>query len=269
MTHEPLFSTQPSVGGPSIDLLSGCVMRARFLLRAFKTRYRDQRTEIRAALDALQSGAQAVDVGAYKGSYLHWLRKAVGPQGRVFAFEPQPKLARYLEMMCAAMKWKNVRIYDRAVSDVVGRATLNVPGYDVSPGASLEQAVAGGTPCRAYECIVDTLDRHLQDAGRIDFLKVDAEGHELQVFRGAAGVLSRFMPVILFECETRHLSKHSMQDVFSHLQNLGYQGEFFSPLGLRPLREFDPAVHQKSDSERFWDALDYCNNFLFKPRRPG
>jgi len=58
-----------------------------------------------------------------------------------------------------------------------------------------------------------------------------------------------------------------MQDVFSYLQNLGYDGEFFSPLGLRPLKEFDPAVHQKNDLERFWDSSDYCNNFMFKPRR--
>ena len=242
-------------------------MNARFLFRAFKARFRDEREEIRAVLNSLQSGDRAVDVGAYKGSDLYWLRRAVGPKGKVFAFEPQPKLARYLEIICAASKWGNVQVYDLAVSDKVGTATLNVPSGDVSPGASLEQAVASSTPCRGYECAVDTLDRCLKDAGRIDFLKVDAEGHELQVLRGAVDILSRFTPVILFECEARHLSNHSMQDVFSYLQNLGYDGEFFSRLGLRPLKEFDPAVHQKNDLERFWDSSDYCNNFMFKPRR--
>jgi FkbM family methyltransferase len=244
-------------------------MNARFLFRAFKARFRDQRAEIQAVLSSLQSGDRAVDVGAYKGSYLYWLRKAVGQQGKVFAFEPQPELKRYLEIICAASKWGNVQVYDLAVSDMVGRATLNVPSGGVSPGASLEQAVASSAPGRGYECAVDTLDRCLKNAGPINFLKVDAEGHELQVFRGAADILSRFTPVILFECEARHLSNHTMRDVFSYLQNLGYDGEFFSPLGLRPLKEFDPVVHQRSDSERFWDAPDYCNNFLFKSRRPA
>ena len=242
-------------------------MKLRFLLRAFKARYRDQCGEIRAVLDSLRPGDQAVDIGAYKGAYLYWLRRAVGPQGEVFAFELQPRLVQYLESICAAMKWDNVQVCDCAVSDATGMRTLNVPGDGVSPGASLGQVVADDTPCHSYECAVDTLDRHLQDAGRIAFLKVDAEGHELQIFRGAAGILSRCAPVILFECEVRHLSTHSMDDVFSHLQHLGYEGEFFSPRGLRPLNEFDPTVHQKHRSERFWDAPDYCNNFLFRPRR--
>ena len=50
---------------------------------------------------ALSEGDRAVDVGANKGSYTFWMRRAVGAGGRVHAFEPQPELAAYLRATCA------------------------------------------------------------------------------------------------------------------------------------------------------------------------
>ncbi|HSS43840.1 MAG TPA: FkbM family methyltransferase [Thermoanaerobaculia bacterium] len=239
-------------------------MKARFLYRAFKARYRDQRLEILAATASLQAADTAVDVGAHKGAYLFWLRRAVGVAGKVFAYEPQPTLARYLQSVCSLMEWGNVFVRDCAISDSAGIKTLHVPGSRDSPGASLERAVLDTTACHSYECHTDTIDHQLREAGRIAFLKVDVEGHELRVFRGATETLSRHRPVILFECEARHLSSHSMQDVFGFLEGFGYQGSFFSPRGLLPLDDFDPEVHQRRDGERFWDAPGYCNNFLFQ-----
>jgi FkbM family methyltransferase len=241
-------------------------MKPRFLYRAFRARYRDQRSEIEAALRAVRAGDTAVDVGANKGAYLYWLRRGVGTSGKVVAFEPQPALALYLRSIAAAMRWENVRVEACALSDSTGARTLYVPGQGVSQGASLEPTVAATGPSRSYECEADTLDRRLRDAGPVSFLKVDVEGHELEVFRGAAGTLSTHSPAVLFECESRHLRRHGMPDVFAFLHGLGYEGAFFSPRGLSPLREFDPKLHQKQDATQFWKAPGYCNNFLFTRR---
>ena len=113
-------------------------MKARFLYRAWKARFRGERGEIRALLERLAPGDAAVDVGANKGAYLYWMRRAVGPGGSVIAFEPQPGLARYLEDVRARMAWQNVSIRDCALSDSSGRRVLHVPGWENSPGASLE-----------------------------------------------------------------------------------------------------------------------------------
>ncbi len=242
-------------------------MKLRYLHRAYKARYRDQKAEVLASLAALKPGDTAVDVGGNKGAYTYWLRKAVGDTGRVFVFEPQPALARYLESVVAAMKWANVTVGDCALSDSVGTATLHVPGEKDSPGASLEPVAAEGGVSNLHQCRVDTLDRQLQNAGRVALLKVDVEGHELNVFRGGVQTIERHRPVIIFECEARHLSRNTMQDVFGFLKGLGYSGEFFSTDGLKPLSEFNPAVHQKQTGPRFWDAPDYCNNFLFRPAK--
>ncbi len=241
-------------------------MKPRFLYRAYKARYRNDRSEIATVLALLRPGHVAVDVGAHKGAYVYWLRHAVGPTGGVFAFEPQPALARYLQSVCATMGWQNVFVRQCALSDSAGLRTLYVPGHTPSPSASFEPPTAANPPGHSYECPTDTLDHQLAQQERVRLLKVDVEGHELQVFRGAAGLLHRCSPVLLFECEARHLKGHSMQDVFRFLEGFGYEGSFFSPKGLLPVRQFDPPVHQPRGSERFWDAAGYCNNFLFQRR---
>jgi FkbM family methyltransferase len=242
-------------------------VKARFLYRALKARYRDQGAEIRALLDRLSPGDIAVDVGANKGAYLYWMRQGVGPSGRVFAFEPQPGLARYLEAVRARMGWDNVVVRECAISESAGERVLHVPGWENSPGASLEQVVAAVPGARERLVSADTLDHQLEGAGRIALVKVDVEGHELAVFRGAARTLAESRPVLLFECEARHLTGRTPRDIFTYLEGLGYRGEFFSPGGLRPIAEFDPAAHQRRAPGRFWEAAGYCNNFLFRAGR--
>ena len=232
-------------------------MKLRFLHRAWKARLRDQRQEIALAFALIRPGDTVVDAGANKGSYTYWLRKAVGPGGKALAFEPQPKLAQYLEEARARFNWANVTVREVALSDTGGTGRLHVPGGGVSPGASLE-AVGGDT----FECRVATLDDEL--AGRpVTFLKIDVEGHELALFRGAEQTLRACQPALLFECEARHLTKHTMQEVFDFLTNRGYDGYLLRRRDLLPIAEFRPETHQKMNGPQFWDAQDYYNNFLF------
>lgn len=240
-------------------------MRARFLYRAYKARFRDQSAEIAAMRALVRPGETVADIGANKGAYLYWLRHAVGATGKVFTFEPQPKLANYLRTACTKLSWANVQVNEVALSDTTGTAKLHVPGDGESPEASLENSIENVSG-HTYECQIDTLDNQLKAAGRVSFLKIDVEGHELTMFRGARNILTQHAPALLFECEARHLRHHTMQDVFNFLSGLGYTGEFFSTTGLRPLSEFDPKQHQKQDGPRFWDQPGYCNNFLFQKK---
>ena len=98
---------------------------------------------------------------------------------------------------------------------------------------------------------------------RITFIKCDCEGHEMAVFKGAESLLRRDHPVLLFECEQRHLPKSSPAAIFNYLQGLGYRGWFFGASGLTPVEQFRPETHQPLRPGRFWDAKDYYNNFAF------
>ena len=243
----------------------------RYLHRAWKARRRNERAEIAALQRLVRPGSVALDIGAHKGSYLFWLRRAVGPSGKVLAFEPQPLLAAYLQDLTRTFRWRNVEVRHQGISDNPGELTLHVPGAAgvISPGASFEASVTDHGPSHSVRVKVTSLDFEFPAGSpRPSFIKCDVEGHELAVFEGGASLLATQGPALLFECEARHLGGRPVSDVFAILAKLGYSGEFFSLDGLRPVSEFRPDIHQSENGVRFWDRHDYCNNFLFtKPKR--
>lgn len=230
--------------------------------RALRYRYRLEPEEIRLVTRYLAAGDTAVDVGAHKGAYTWWMRRAVGPGGKVYAFEPQPALADRLRTLSRASGYRNIVVENLGLSSAGGRMMLHVPGGGSSPGASLDLM---GDRAVALAVDVTTLDEYFgaDDARRIRLLKCDAEGHELEVFKGARRLLAEVGPCLLFECERRHRRSGSVEEVFGFLQALGYRGYFIERGGCRDLDRFDPDRHQADIG-----APGYVNNFLFlKP--PG
>jgi FkbM family methyltransferase len=234
----------------------------KWIFRAIRYRYRLEPQEIRLLQRHLAAGAVAVDVGAHKGAYTWWMRRAVGETGEVYAFEPQPRLAEDLRALASGGGYRNVIVENLGLSSAAGRMMLHVPGGATSPGASLEPSAKGA---RSFAVDVTTLDDYFDadEASRIRLLKCDAEGHELEVFKGAGRLLAEAGPCLLFECERRHRRSGSVEEVFHFLQGLGYRGWFVGRQGCRNIDEFDPEVHQARSG-----APGYVNNFLFlKP--PG
>lgn len=240
-------------------------MNLRFLYRNLKARYRDQKQEIGALCAHLRAGDLALDCGANKGSYLWSLSRAVGAQGRVVAFEPQRPLAAYLRARVADCGMSNVQVEERGLSDHAGSMTLMVPGGGTSPGATLESGILQRETCEQYPVEVTTLDDYLAHRSQpVRALKLDVEGHEFKVLRGAEQMLVKDGPLLVFECEQRHLEGATVQDILDWLRARGYDGDFIRA-GLRvPVSEFRAELHQRQDGERFWDAPDYCNNFILR-----
>jgi len=238
----------------------------RFLWRALSYRWLRNRAEISVLRRHVHRGDHVVDIGCHKGGFLYWLRRYAGTSGHVYAFEPQRGLAAYLRRTISDQRWKNVTLEPVAVSSARGSMDLLVPAAEghSSPGASLSPASVTGSHHRQTVSVV-TLDEYFASGQRVACIKCDCEGHELEVFQGAERILRRDCPVLLFECEARHMSGRQPQDVFKHLQSLGYRGYFFSPAGLQPIERFESKVHQPVRDGRFWQAPDYCNNFLFVP----
>lgn len=132
----------------------------------------------------LRPGMQVVDVGANIGYYTWMASSCVGPQGRVFSFEPGPYAFERLERVIRENGVKNVECRRVALSDRAGRATLYVPQKDAGNyNPSFSQYLPD---MLAVDVAVERLDDALPRAGvsQVDFMKVDVEGHELEVFRG-------------------------------------------------------------------------------------
>jgi FkbM family methyltransferase len=227
--------------------------------RAWRYRLWLERYEIGFVRRSLAPGDTAVDIGAHKGAYTYWMHKAVAPSGRVVCFEPQPQLADYLNRMKAALPMERVEVVNLALSSRRGEMTLAVPQGGPSPAATLESGLLKG-PHILFLVGVTTLDDYFGTGAQVHFIKCDVEGHEFDVFRGGERLLRAQHPILLFECEERHQRRQEWRDTFAFLEGIGYQGAFFTPKGLRSIREFDPVRHGEPTSP------EYVNNFVFRVR---
>lgn len=151
---------------------------------------------------ALPPGGVFADVGANLGLYTLWAARRAGPDGAVHAFEPVPatraRLLRNLELN----GFRNVTLLSGAVGATAGRITLHtVPAIS---GLSSRYAHPEGIPVDAE---VTTLDAYFAGRRTPDLVKIDVEGMELEVLRGARGLLrGASPPVVVFEADSRHFS---------------------------------------------------------------
>ena len=236
--------------------------RLRYLYRVYRYRYRVDPAEIRYMCERLRRGEMAVDVGSFKGAYAYWMRRCVGTEGSVVAFEPQPKQAAYLRGVVAMMKWQNVAIEAQGVSNVRGELQLFQPpsGHE----ATFVARKAEEQSCETITVPVTTLDAYFAARStQPDFIKIDVEGHELEVLQGARETLAASRPMLLVECEARHRADGDVRPVFELLASLGYEGSFFLGGKRRPLAEFDPQQHQRIEPGGKLPP-GYANNFAFE-----
>ena len=139
----------------------------------------------------LKPGDVVVDVGANVGYYTRITSRIVGKDGVVLAVEPMPSALRILELNCADLS--NVELLRVALSDREGESTFYVRKRgDASSLLSDSRAV----PIRVKTKTADDL---FMDRARIDFIKIDVEGFELEVLRGAQKTLGAHKPVVYFE----------------------------------------------------------------------
>lgn len=243
------------------------MFKIKYLYRAFRYRFRNDPFEIAYILLNLKKGQVCADIGAHKGAYLYWMQKVVGETGKVYAFEPQPILFEYLQKVKRKMDWQHVVIDNRAISSEKGSFDLYIPqhGSKTSPGATLRgEKMQADMPFVTVKVETLTLDDFFSDKKAVpDFLKIDVEGNELKVFEGAKGILQKKKPILLFECEQRHLGETPIETVFSFLAQYAYQGYFIQKKALHPISAFSVTQHQVQGAGKFWEAEGYCNNFVF------
>ncbi|MDY6844290.1 MAG: FkbM family methyltransferase [Thermodesulfobacteriota bacterium] len=128
------------------------------------------------------------------------------------------------------------------------------------------EAVADREECTISEVEVVTLDDYFSLEEKVRALKIDVEGAELDVFKGATRILEHCRPLLVFECENRHLKHGNVFDVFNFLYDFNYRGQFVAQNLLVDIAEFIPEKHQKQSGDRYWDRKEYVNNFIFRPR---
>lgn len=195
----------------------------------------------------LSEGMTYVDVGANIGHHALIAASRVGNRGSIHAFEPTPATFEELRRNMSRNGCHNVSYNNCALSDQVGTAQFYLADLSETVANSLGRTVH--VTDRQVSVSVRTLDDYsvAADINRLDVLKVDVEGAELMVLRGAERTIRQFQPLIVLE-----FSKHTVAfgyeaaELAHTLRNLQY--ELFT-VGAMPLTR-----HSHSD-ELYYNVL--------------
>jgi FkbM family methyltransferase len=233
----------------------GVIPARLYLWRLLRKHWRKGEAELRVLPQIVPPGRAAIDVGANKGVYTHYLSRLAS---HVHAFEPNPKMHM---LLCRTLP-RNATAYTCALSDENdGTAELIVPVYGgvfSNVGASLNPRMKNrnhGTvsvPTRTLDSFNFT---------NVGFLKIDVEGFEKTVLRGAAELIARERPVILVEMEEGHTGE-PIEQSHAFMEQFGMDGFFVRDGKLMPLTAFDPETDHRQKVRK----PGYVNNFIFKPR---
>lgn len=179
--------------------------------------------EHRVMRSLLKPGDTFLDVGANHGSFSILASHLVGPEGCVIAVEPQPRLAGLIRRSLAEAPAR-FEVHAVALANQVTDLPLHIP-REGSGAASL--AATPRRPARRVTVPVARADDLLawrRFPGTL-FLKLDVEGSELAFLRGAATLIGKRRPVMLFELSAvqARAAGYRPEDLFAQLRTLGYQ----------------------------------------------
>ncbi|MEY4510088.1 MAG: hypothetical protein RLZZ450_2210 [Pseudomonadota bacterium] len=229
----------------AVGLAPRTYWRSRYLLRGF------EEPEFSLFPQLCAPHSTVVDVGANFGMASYWLTRLAQ---RCVAFEPIPRLARALQRGFGS----SLELHNVALSDSRGDAELIIPR--ISPGLSTietknglsARALAGAERILVPKRRLDEF--HLTN---VSFIKIDVEGHEEAVLRGAHALLRRERPSLLIELEERH-NPGCIDRVRDLLGAHGLVGAAQQAGRLLMLDDFDATKHQRDVP-----PTDYLRNFLF------
>jgi FkbM family methyltransferase len=185
--------------------------------------------EVLASFDLLRPGDVVIDLGGHHGLMAIVAAKKVLPLGKVVSFEPNPASRAIFHENCALNGIRNVQIETCALSDHPGTAKFYAQKGSVSWNSSLFKDFAcqhGRDKVEESQVQVSILDDCIASTSiRPAFLKIDAEGSEFLILKGAMRAIEKFHSVVSMEFNPESAiaagtTVESMQALF---EELGYQ----------------------------------------------
>jgi len=188
----------------------------------------------------IRPGDWVIDAGANVGRVTAHLFHLVGPRGRVWASEPLPHNAARLRQLKEQNNLDYLTIYEGGLAAAAGQAELRLPEGGDSAFASFAKTEGMTAVIAVPAWPLDDLVYASAEGRRLAFLKLDVEGYEPQVLRGAERTLREMKPLVY--CE---LNDVLLRDAGSSSGDLLRQ---FAALGYRPANPLPPLDGQVLDA---------------------
>jgi FkbM family methyltransferase len=209
----------------------------------------------------LKKDSVLFDIGANKGEYAYYAEKIMNPNN-IYLFEPEKKLNKQLKAI-----FSNCHIYDIALSDSKGIHQFKIPiinGVIDNCLSSLEvkNKEDNETEAIIYNVKTDTLDNFTKEQNVCpDVIKIDVEGHELSVLKGAKNYIKQHHPTLIIEIEQRHHKNIQIESVFNSFEEQDYNCFYYSKKESQ-LFSFENKTYL-TNTKDYFGKIDYINNYIF------
>jgi FkbM family methyltransferase len=179
-------------------------------------------------------GDVVFDVGANIGHHTVFFSDLVGPDGRVFALEPQLEIFRFASANLALNGCRNTVLLQGCLGSENGEARMAAISYEEANNFGALSVASDKDMANGETVPVWTLDHLVASGtipiGRLDFMKIDVQSFELYVIQGAEQTIGRFKPKIFIEIAPHwmKLKGYDYADVYAFLKRHGYQFQHFA-----------------------------------------
>lgn len=185
-----------------------------YIGRAFDIYGEYAQSEMELLAHFIQPGQIVMDIGANIGAHTLYFAQTVGPEGRVVSFEPQRQVFQTLCANVALNNLNNVLTFHAGAGEAPGTAMVPIPDY-AKEGNFGGVSLLGGQGGEAVQ--VMTLDQIGVPA--LSLVKIDVEGMELSVLKGAAQSIAQHKPVLYVENDRKDKSPA----LIDYILGLGYR----------------------------------------------
>lgn len=203
----------------------------------------------------IKSDDHVIDIGGNQGMYSYFISKFCK---NIHIFEPNSQCYQMLTSWTDSHE--GISVHRVALSDEEGTASLLIPideyGVEHDASASINNNSFDNT--RVETVPVNTLDSFMFK--KVNFIKIDVEGHEFPLLKGSLETIKKNKPCLLVEIEQRH-NNGEISEIFKFIEDLSYKGYFLDEGKLKNLSEFNTKTHQQITN--FNLKGKYINNFFF------
>lgn len=180
-----------------------------------------EKGEVRVFHQLIKKGMTVLDLGANIGYFTLIAAKLVGPEGKVFAFEPDPKNFSLLQRNVELNGYDNITLVQKAVADKSGTAEFYLGSDSWEHSLSSVNRKAGVIPVS-----VTSLDEFLPQDIAVDFIKMDIEGAEEKALRGMERILSKGTVKAIpteFHFDELESQGSSFREIWDELSSLSFE----------------------------------------------
>jgi FkbM family methyltransferase len=178
----------------------------------------------------VQPGMVCLDIGSNIGYYAFLEGKMVGDGGRIIAIEPAPLSFRYLEDNSKLNKAMNISLHNFAVGDNDGEINFLIKDRSnicrvVQNGEPLEHLTNShiiSVPIKQVDSIIDELE-----ISNVDFVRMDTEGSEWNIYEGMKVTLKKFRPLLLIEIHLVILGHEKTNTLIKKFKTDGYESKYY------------------------------------------